>query len=163
MRSVFRIPVVAALGLFAVWAVSCKRSETAGAAPSGGAQPAAAAPEVKWDPGITLEAVQPVDLQAGRNLKPDNHVVEPATLFKPADTIHFVLDSRGTVSGVKIQLVITYQNGASVFESNRVVNLSGPTATALNASNPGGWPVGKYQGRVLVNGHSYRTWDFEVK
>ncbi|MGH9317237.1 MAG: hypothetical protein ACRD1P_09030 [Thermoanaerobaculia bacterium] len=167
MRSVLRIPVAVALGVFAVWAVSCKRSstETAGSTPSGdAAQPAAAAAvEVKWDPNVTLESVEPVDLEVGRSVKPDNHVAEPALVFKPADTIHFVLDSRGSVSGVKIQLVVTFQTGAPVFESNRVVNLSGPTATDLHASNPGGWPVGKYQGRVLINGRSYRTWDFEVK
>lgn len=167
MRSFFRIPVVLALGVFAVWAVSCKRSssEMTGSAPSGEAAKAEApsGSEVKWDPNVTLESVEPVDLEVGRRIKPDNHVVESALVFKQADTIHFVLVSRGSVSGVKIQVVVTFQDGAPVFDSSRIVNLSGPTATDLQASNPGGWPVGKYQARVLINGKSYRTWDFEVK
>lgn len=165
--SLFRIPVVLALGVFAVWAASCKRSatEAVGPAPSGEVAQSSAptGSEVKWDPNVTLESVEPVDLEVGRSVKPDNHVVESTLVFKPADTIHFVLVSKGSVSGVKVQVVGTFQNGAPVFDSNRVVNLSGPTATDLRASNPGGWPVGKYQARVLINGKSYRTWDFEVK
>jgi hypothetical protein len=167
MRSLFRIPVALALGLFAVWAVSCKRpaTEAVGSAPSGEVAKSSAptGSEVKWDPSVTVEAVEPVDLEVGRSIKPDNHVAESVLVFKPTDTMHFVLVSKGSVSGVKVQVIVSFQNGQSVFDSSRVVNLSGPTATELHASNPGGWPVGKYQARVLINGKSYRTWDFEVK
>jgi hypothetical protein len=167
MKSILRIALVFALGAFLLGGTSCKRStsETAGPTPAGGTTSSAApaTTDAQPNPSVTIELVDPVRLEAGRALKPDNRVVEPVTVFKPNDTIYFVLVSNGKASGVKMRVMATDQRGASVFDSTRVVDLNGPSANEIHASKPGGWQVGRYQARLYIGDKSYRTWDFEVK
>jgi len=163
MKGVSKLPVVLALALAASW--SCKRSpEAAGAGPAAGqGVPVGEAVAAKENPSATIEAVEPVDLEVGRMLKADNHVADKGTRFASNDTIYIVIVSKGSVSGVKMQALMSYQTGAMVYDSNRIVDLKGPGTTVFQASNPSGWPVGKYQLRIAVAGKTYRTWDFEVK
>lgn len=159
--------------------LSCNKpsTEAAGGAPppaavssagtpaaSAGSTASSSSPQAVANPSATLEAAQLVDLEVGKALRPDGHVAESTTSFKPADPIHIVLVSKGTVSGAKIQAVVSFQNGATLYDSSRVVDLKGPgTTTAFEATSAAGWPVGKCQLRILVSGKSYRTWDFSVK
>jgi hypothetical protein len=166
MKSLLRISLVFAVAAFFLEGISCKRStsETAGQT-SSGATTSSAAPgktDGQPNPGATVEKVDPVRLEAGRALK-DNRVVEPVTVFKPNDTIYFVLVSNGTASGASLHVLVTDQRGVPVFDSTRVVDLNGPSATEIHASKPGGWPVGRYQARLYIGDKSYSTWDFEVK
>jgi hypothetical protein len=170
MRGVFGALVVCAIA--AIGLLSCGKSstESAGTAPPPAAAPAgtpastSAASQAVANPNATIESVEPVDLEVGRALKADGHVAESVTLFKPTDPVHIVLVSKGTVSGAKIQAVVSFQNGVTLFDSSRVVDLKGPgTMTAFEATSASGWPVGKCQLRILIGGKSYRTWDFSVK
>jgi hypothetical protein len=163
MKGVLKLTLI--LGLALAGGVSCKRSQEAarpsGSEGSGTTKAEAASP--KESSSASLEAVEAADLDVGRALKADGRVTDRLTRFSPNDTIYVVVVSKGSVAGVKIQTLISYQTGAIVFDSSKVVDLKGPTTTAFQATNSSGWPVGKYQLRVVIAGKSYRTWDFEVK
>jgi hypothetical protein len=164
MKGVLKLTLVLALAAAASW--SCKRSsEAAGGGPEGQGAPAGekGSASTKVNPAATIEAVDAVDLEVGRSLRADNHVADKSTRFQPNDTVYIVVVSKGTVSGAKMQVIMSYQTGAMVYDSTRVVDLKGPSTTVFQASNPSGWPPGKYQLRVVIAGQSYRTWDFEVK
>jgi len=167
MKGSLKLALVLAVALALAAVSACKRTpEAAGngqpagqGAPAG--EPAGSAP--RENASASLESVDPVDLEVGRSLKGDNHVTDKATRFQPNDSVYIVVVSKGSVSGAKMEAVISYQNGAMVYDSTRVVDLKGPGTTVFQASNSSGWPAGKYQLRVMIAGKSYRTWDFEVK
>jgi len=165
MKGFLRSPFALVVALALAASVSCKRSHEAAGQPAGQGSPTgeAAAPSPKENASATIEAAEPVDLEVGRSLKPDNHVTERSTRFQPNDTIYIVFLSKGSVSGVRMEAAISYQTGAMVYDSTRVVDLKGSASTVFQASNPSGWPAGRYQMRFMVAGKSYRTWDFEVK
>lgn len=156
MKRTQRTSLVLWVGLALLVSPACKRGSEQAGNPSGG-------PEPPWNESVTMEQVHPVNIELGRGLRKDNHVAEPALVFRPNDSFDFAVVTEGTAAGPKIAAVVTYQTGAPVFETSRVVNLEGPAVTAFRASNVDGWRVGKYQLRILVNGESFGTKDFEVQ
>ena len=165
MKGFLKLPFALVVALALAGGVACKRSPEAAGQPAGQGTPVgeASGSGPKENASASIEAVEPVDLEVGRTLKPDNHVTDKSTRFQPNDSIYIVVMSKGSVSGVRMEAVVSYQTGAMVYDSSRVVDLKGPAATVFQASNASGWPVGKYQLRVMIAGKSYRTWDFEVK
>lgn len=165
MKGFLKSPLGLVVALALTASGACKRSPEAAGQPAGQGTPVgeASSSAPKENASASIEAVEPVDLEVGRALKPDNHVADKSTRFQPGDSVYIVVMSKGSVSGVRMEAVVSYQTGAMVYDSSRVVDLKGPAATVFQASNPSGWPVGKYQLRVMIAGKSYRTWDFEVK
>jgi len=165
MTGFLKSPLVLVVALALAAGSSCKRSPEPAASgqPVGQGAPAGEAASSKENASATIEAVDPLDLEVGRALKADNHVTDKSTRFSPNDSVYIVVMSKGSVSGARMEAIISYQTGAMVYDSTRVVDLKGPAATVFQASNASGWPVGKYQLRVMITGKSYRTWDFEVK
>jgi hypothetical protein len=165
MKGFLKSPFALVVALALAASVACKRAPEAAGQPAGQGTPVgeASGPAPKENASASIESVEPVDLEVGRALKPDNHVTDKATRFQPSDSVYIVVMSKGSVSGVRMEAAVSYQTGAMVYDSSRIVDLKGPAATVFQASNSSGWPVGKYQIRVMIAGKSYRTWDFEVK
>ena len=67
-----------------------------------------------------------------------------------------------TVPG-KLAAKWTFQDGQTVHEDSRDLNLTGDGVTAFQISKPDGWPTGKYKVEVSLDGSVVQTREFDVK
>ena len=141
---------------------ACKKPE-----PAPPPAPAATAPAptpIEAAP-VAAASVDSVDL--GNSVGADNRVGTPATTFAPGDTIFAAVTTRtanaaATVPG-KLSAKWTYQDGQTVHEESRDLNLTGDGVTAFQVSMPSGLPAGQYKVEVSLDGAVVQTKDFEVK
>jgi hypothetical protein len=144
-----RSHAVLLLALSALAIPGCKKSsETA----STGTATTSTAPELKIS-----------DVQLGRHLSADKRVADATDKFSPKDTIYVVAVTEGTSPNATVTARWTYQDGGQVVkEDSRTIAPNGTEATEFHISKPSGWPKGKYQVTVTMNG-STQSKDFEVK
>lgn len=112
--------------------------------------------------GTVAPSVTHFDL--GRSLKPDLTIADNTNTFRPSDVIYASIETAGAGPAT---LVVrwTFQDMQLVDEASRTIQSIGnaPARTEFHVSKPGGWPEGKYQVTVLLNGTTAETKDFEVK
>ena len=154
-------PLSAALAAALVLS-ACKKPE-----PAPAPAPPATAPEPTpiTAPAAASASVTAVDL--GNSVGADNRVAAPATTFAPRDTIYAAVttrtsDAAATVPG-KLGAKWTYQDGQTVHEDSRDLNLTGDGVTAFQISKPDGFPAGRYKVEVSLDGTVVQSKDFEVK
>ena len=154
-------PLSAALAAALVLS-ACKKPE-----PAPAPAPPATAPEPTpiTAPAAATASVTAVDL--GNSVGADNRVVAPASTFSPKDTIYASVttrtsDAAATVPG-KLGAKWTYQDGQTVHEDSRDLNLTGDGVTAFQISKPDGFPAGRYKVEVSLDGTVVQSKDFEVK
>ncbi len=99
----------------------------------------------------------------GSALDRENNVAAAKTIFVPTDAIHAVVLSTGKHAGLTLSAKWTTADGALVAESAQALAPTSATYTAFNLVNPAGWPVGKYQVAIAVDGRVLQTRAFEVK
>jgi len=130
------------LALSCVLAPACKKNtETASTATS-----SATATELKIS-----------DVQLGRKLSADKRVSDAT------DTIYAVAVTQGSAPSATVTARWTYKDGGQVIkEDTRSIAPNGTEATEFHISKPSGWPKGKYQVTLTMNG-STESKDFEVK
>lgn len=153
---------VAAALLGSVALVGCKKKEEAVVTPPVATTPA---PAPTMPAPAASASVTSVDL--GTAVGADMRVTAPATTFKPGDKIIAAVststsDPAATVPG-KLSAKWTYQDGQTVHEESRDVNLTGTGVTNFEISKPDGWPTGKYTLAVMMDGMTVQTREFEVK
>jgi hypothetical protein len=103
------------------------------------------------------------DVQLGRRLSADKRVADATDKFSPKDTIYVVAVTEGSSPNATVNARWTYQDGGQVVkEDSRTIAPNGTEATEFHISKPSGWPKGKYQVTVTMNG-STQSKDFEVK
>jgi hypothetical protein len=136
--------LLAGLGVFA--GTGCKRE----AAPAGSGTATATA-EVKIS-----------DVEIGRRLGANSRIADATDRFGPRDTIYVVAVTEGSAPSATLTARWTFEDGQVVKEDTRSIAPSGAEATEFHISKPSGWPKGKYQVTVALNG-STQTKDFEVK
>jgi len=109
-------------------------------------------------------AVKVTNIDLGRSLKPDLTISDKTTTFHPNDAIYAVVETKGS-GPTTLATRWTYQDGQVVHEDSRTISPNGdqPVRTEFHISKPEGWPAGKYQVVVMVNGTTADTKDFEVK
>jgi hypothetical protein len=136
------------LALSCVLAPACKKNtETASTATS-----SATATELKIS-----------DVQLGRKLSADKRVSDATDNFSPKDTIYAVAVTQGSAPSATVTARWTYKDGGQVIkEDTRSIAPNGTEATEFHISKPSGWPKGKYQVTLTMNG-STESKDFEVK
>ena len=154
-------PLSAALAAALVLS-ACKKPE-----PAPAPAPPATAPEPTpiTAPAAATASVTAVDL--GNSVGADNRVVAPATTFAPRDTIYAAVttrtsDAAATVPG-KLGAEWTYQDGPTVHEDSRDLNLTGDVVTAFQISKPDGFPAGRYKVEISLDGSVVQSKEFEVK
>lgn len=103
------------------------------------------------------------DIQLGRHLSADKRVSDATDKFSPRDTIYAVAVTEGNSPNATVTARWTYQDGGQVVkEDSRSIAANGTEATEFHISKPSGWPKGKYQVTLTMNG-STQSKDFEVK
>lgn len=155
---------VAAALLGSIALVGCKKKEEAVVTPPVATTPAPAPAPTMPTPAASA-SVTSVDL--GTAVGADMKVTAPSTTFKPTDKIIAAVststsDPAATVPG-KLSAKWTYQDGQTVHEESRDVNLTGTGVTNFEISKPDGWPAGKYTLSVMMDGMTVQTREFEVK
>ncbi|MCR6686057.1 hypothetical protein [Pseudoxanthomonas sp.] len=155
-------PLTAALSATLVLA-ACKKPEPVPApAPPVTTEPA---PMTEPAPVAATASVTTVDL--GNAVGADNRVATAATTFSPKDTIYAAVATRtsdpaASVPG-KLTAKWTYQDGQTVSEDSRDLNLTGDGTTTFQINKPDGLPAGKYKVEVSLDGNVVQTKEFEVK
>lgn len=99
----------------------------------------------------------------GSALDRENNVVGAKTVFAATDVIHAVVLSTGKHAGLTLSAKWNTAAGALVAESAQALVPNSATYTAFTLANPAGWPVGKYQVAIAVDGRVLQTRVFEVK
>ena len=103
------------------------------------------------------------DVQLGKHLSADKRVADPTDTFSPRDTIYAVALTQGSAPSATVTARWTYQDGGQVVkEDSRTIAPNGSEATEFHITKPSGWPKGKYQVTLTMNG-STESKDFEVK
>ena len=94
-----------------------------------------------------------------------NPVTQETASIAPAATLKDATrtaDAAATVPG-KLSAKWTYQDGQTVNEESRDLNLTGDGVTAFQISMPGGLPAGQYKVEISLDGAVVQSKDFEVK
>jgi hypothetical protein len=82
---------------------------------------------------------------------------------KPKDTIYVVALTEGSSPNATVTARWTYQDGGQVVKKDSGTIARNVTkATEFHISKPSGWPKGRYQVTVTMNGLT-ESKDFEVK
>jgi len=101
----------------------------------------------------------------GNALSADGKVTLPTTTFGTKDTIYaqVITMSTGAAGSVSVAAKWTYDQGQPVSQSTESVSTaSGTATTTFHISKPDGWPAGKYQVEITVDGKTAANAAFEV-
>jgi hypothetical protein len=133
-----------------ILAIACKKAEP---------PPAPKAAPTPPPPVAAVVSVSGVDV--GSAIGADKRVTTPTSVFKPTDTIYATVTTSGSAPRATITAKFTFEDGQVVNESTQEV--AGAGVTEFHISKPDGWPAGRYQVEVLLDGKSVTTKSFEVK
>ena len=143
-----------ALGFAVLAAPACKKkTETAAAVPDTAMTAPAPAP--------TPFAVQGVEV--GKQIGSDKRITNPGTTFGPKDTIYASVSTDGSAPSKTLVARWTFGAGKPVKTDSQTIAPSGPEATEFHIAKPSGWPAGKYQVEISVDGSPAGSKEFEVK
>ena len=134
---------------------SCKQETPAPTTPP--TPPPAAAPA----PAPKPFSVSSIEL--GNAIGSDKRVSLAKTTFAPTDTIYASVATEGESPSVKLTARWTYGDERQlVKEDTLTIAPTGPAMNEFHIAKPDGWPVGKYEVDVQVDGASVGTKQFEV-
>jgi archaellum component FlaF (FlaF/FlaG flagellin family) len=102
------------------------------------------------------------NVQLGRSLSADKRVSGATEKFSTRDTIYASVETSGSAPNTTVNARWTYNGQQVVKEDSRTISATGSDVTEFHITKPSGWPKGKYQFTVTVNG-STQSRDFEVK
>jgi hypothetical protein len=135
--------LAAAIGL-----VGCgKKSDTAAQNPPAGM------PAGLHVMGVTL----------GRTIGPDKKILDATDVFTPTETIYASVETHGASDGAVLLARWTYEGDQLIDESTENLAPTGPATTEFHVSKPDGWPEGRYEVEIVLDGTSVATKAFTVK
>jgi hypothetical protein len=134
-----------------ILAIACKKAEPP--------PPKTAPPPPPPPPVASVISVSSVDV--GSAIGADKRITAPSSVFKPTDTIYAAVTTSGSAPRATITAKFTFEDGQVVNESSQ--DVAGAGVTEFHIAKPDGWPPGRYQVEVLVDGKSAGTKSFEVK
>jgi hypothetical protein len=133
----------------------------AAAAPEAAAATAAEAPpELARLPRGTLEAVA---LELGASLDADGRVAAPVERVRPRDTVHLSLVTVGEAPAAMLSVYWREAGGAVIEADERAIQPAGPAVHTFSRRVEAGWPAGRYEVEVKLNGESAGVRSFEVR
>lgn len=159
----YRLMVLAMASALAL--AACKKDEPAPAPPetADAPPPPMEAPADTMPPPDHGPAVQVTSVTVG-NHAADDKTVAAMDVLSPSDTIIVSIKTDGEASNVDVSAKLTFQDGQVAGEQGATLNTQGAETTNISFSHPDGWPVGKYDAEVMVDGKPAGTSQaFEVK
>lgn len=156
-----RQPLICALSLSAVLALSACGKHEAATPPAATAPPAAAEPATP-PPATAPAAVSFSAVQLGSKVDASNKIAASGDSFAANDTIYASVDTSGS-GNATLAAKWSYQDGQVVHEDSKSITASGPETTAFMISKPSGFPAGNYKVDVSLNGQQVASKDFSVK
>ena len=158
------VPLTAFIAAIALSACGKQPAPPPAPAPAPPAASTPAAPPAAPAPAAPVTTVS--SLVLGNALGGDGKVSAPSTTFAPKDTIYaqVVTNSTGGAGTVSIVAKWTYDQGQPVSQNTESVSTaSGTATTTFHISKPDGWPAGKYQVEISLDGKPASNATFEVK
>ena len=156
-----RISLAIATALLAAVALAgCKKKDDMATSTPPASEPAIPAPMEEPAPAPVATAATVTSLDLGTAVGADNKVTAPSTSFAPKDTIHASVATDG--SGGKLNAKWSYQDGQVVKSDDKDV-AAGPQVTDFSINKPDGWPKGKYQVDISLDGKVVQSLGFDVK
>jgi len=147
---------------------SCGKQEAPPPAPT--PTPAAPAPAPATPAPTSTTPSAPTttvsSLVLGNALDADGKVASPATTFAPKDTIYaqVVTTSTGGSGSASIVAKWTFGEGQPVSQNNESVSTAAGTATTtFHIVKADGWPAGKYEVEISIDGKPVKNATFDVK
>ena len=113
--------------------------------------------------GTAGSAVKVTDVTLGRAIGGDKAITDRTDNFRPTDTIYASVATDGSSASTTLRARWTYEGGQVVDESTRAIAANNRERTEFHISKPDGWPTGKYQVELFLDGRSIETKKFEVK
>jgi hypothetical protein len=113
-------------------------------------------------PPSTAHALKVADINLGRSIAADKSVADESDSFRPEDTFYVSVRTEGSAPNATLKARWTYEGGQVVDESTQSIAPSGPAVTEFHVSKPDGWPLGRYEVEVLLNGASAGRKEFKV-
>jgi hypothetical protein len=144
------------LGVAAVLTAGCKKS-----APPQEQTSAPSASSPTASPSAAEFKVSGIEL--GKGIGADKRVTSATSTFKPKDTIYASVSTEGAASNKTMTAKWTYEDGQVVDEGSESIAATGPARTEFHIAKPSGWPAGKYQVEIALDGAPAGTREFEVK
>ncbi|GIX38908.1 MAG: hypothetical protein KatS3mg127_2147 [Silanimonas sp.] len=161
-RSLRPLLLIAGLALLAACSDKGPAEEAppaAPVAPAVAAETAAPSP-VPALPRGTLEAVA---LELGAGLDADGRVAQVAERFRPRDTVHASLVTVGEAPAAMLSVQWRSAEGRVLAADERAIQPKGPAVHTFSRQVTGGWPPGRYEVEVRLNGESAGVRAFEVR
>ncbi|WP_169447773.1 hypothetical protein [Luteimonas mephitis] len=122
--------------------------------------PSSALPERDTTPVDTV--IDAVTLSAEGDTE-QNTLGPPKTHFGPKDSVYAEIRSNGTASAYTIYAKWTGADGEVLADYGIRVNEAGPKRTVISLSKPDGWPAGRNNIELAINGKTLRTVAFDVQ
>jgi hypothetical protein len=135
--------------------IACGRSDTPPPPPPAATPPVSA-------PAPAAPAVRISAIELGNALGADGRVTAASQVFAPTDTIYVSVLTEGTAPGAQLSARWTYEDGQVVSEGRETLAANRST-TEFHIAKPDGWPVGRYQVAIALDGQPAGTRDFEVR
>ncbi len=107
--------------------------------------------------------VQVTSLELGRSVNPDKTMQDATIIFKPNDTVYASIIMEGQAPTLAVKGRFTRDSGQVVEECTQNLAVSGRAVTEFHVARPDGWPVGRYNFEVLLNGNSAASKGFEIE
>lgn len=104
-----------------------------------------------------------LSVKLGKTVDDQNQVVAEQDVFGPKDAIHASVLTNGKHQGLRISARWTTGEGALVAESEQPLVPDSATVTMFRIANPEGWPVGKYEVAIALDGQTMEKRAFEVR
>ena len=165
-----RQPLILAVSLVAMLALSACGKKEESTAPAPAAAPPAAATAPAPAPAATAPmamsnapaAVTFGSVELGSTVDANHKILASGTSFAPKDTIYASVDTGGS-GNATLAAKWTYQDGQVVHEDSKTLNAMGPETTAFMISKPDGFPAGNYKVEISLDGKQVASKDFAVK
>lgn len=148
----------------------CKKNDDTAAAPMATTPAIDTMPTTPTTPPAATAAMSAtagvVSLDFGTAVGADKKISAPGDTFKPTDTIYAAVttmtsDASATVPG-KLEAKWTFEDGQMVKDDTVDVQFNGNGVTDFSINNPTGFPPGKYQVEILLDGNVVQTKGFGV-
>lgn len=150
--------IVVAIGLALALSACGKKEE----APAPVVAPAPA-PVVTAPPPAAPAGVSFVSLTLGNAVDASQNVSAPVTTFAKTDTIYASVATNGAAPSAALVARWTFGEGQLVDESSQTIAPTGAAVTTFHIAKPDGWPVGKYNVAITIDGQPAASQGFEVQ
>lgn len=104
-----------------------------------------------------------VALDVGVALDADGRVAAVTDRIRPSDAVHASLVTVGESEAARVAVRWRDGTGVEIAKDERAVSAQGPAVHTFSRQPDGGWPPGRYEVEVQVDGESAGVRSFEVR